>query len=372
MTVNKTDFYLIFIITIIIPPLGILITDGINIQLLINLILTILCYIPGLIHGLYIVYKRLSDENYTIYAYINDNKNKYNNINIKNSTVNNNISKNNIEENNIEENNKNENDIEKSNVNINIEITENEKKKKKRLVIFIKPKKYKRVRKSVEKEKLKLLINQKLIIFGVVYYSECGYWMFPTFHCWYNKYYKNGKDDEIFDNINNQKDKDKLIEITTDLFNTDYYTMENPTETDTVSILTSFPTPSSSPSPSPSEVSFNDLEYSKTITEITPTPSIMSTSTQYINNKLIAFDDNTNKNNTIRYFNGDDLFYDITDDDNIIKYNINNDFVKRADDINDNTNDNAKDNNNEKEEKNEKDEKDKEKTKELILNIVVK
>ncbi|GAA4035451.1 YqaE/Pmp3 family membrane protein [Parerythrobacter jejuensis] len=44
------------ILTILIPPLGVAIKHGLTGTTLINLVLTLLGFIPGLIHGLYVNY----------------------------------------------------------------------------------------------------------------------------------------------------------------------------------------------------------------------------------------------------------------------------------------------------------------------------
>ncbi|KAI9296131.1 plasma membrane proteolipid 3 [Neoconidiobolus thromboides FSU 785] len=43
--------------TILLPPLGVLLDRGCGVDLLINVLLTLLGYIPGLIHALYIIMK---------------------------------------------------------------------------------------------------------------------------------------------------------------------------------------------------------------------------------------------------------------------------------------------------------------------------
>ncbi|KAF7952982.1 hypothetical protein EAE96_006204 [Botrytis aclada] len=45
------------ILAVILPPLGVFLERGCGADLLINLILTILGYIPGIIHALYIILK---------------------------------------------------------------------------------------------------------------------------------------------------------------------------------------------------------------------------------------------------------------------------------------------------------------------------
>ncbi|MEM6650471.1 MAG: YqaE/Pmp3 family membrane protein [Pseudomonadota bacterium] len=46
------------ILSIIIPPLGVFLQEGLKTQFWINLILTILGYIPGIIHAIWIILRR--------------------------------------------------------------------------------------------------------------------------------------------------------------------------------------------------------------------------------------------------------------------------------------------------------------------------
>ncbi|KKA30972.1 hypothetical protein TD95_001310 [Thielaviopsis punctulata] len=45
------------ILAIILPPVGVLLERGVGADLCINILLTILGYIPGIIHALYIILK---------------------------------------------------------------------------------------------------------------------------------------------------------------------------------------------------------------------------------------------------------------------------------------------------------------------------
>ena len=49
---------LILIATILLPPLGVAMKHGLGKTTLINLVLTLIFYVPGLIHGLYVNYAR--------------------------------------------------------------------------------------------------------------------------------------------------------------------------------------------------------------------------------------------------------------------------------------------------------------------------
>ncbi|GGD56353.1 YqaE/Pmp3 family membrane protein [Erythrobacter arachoides] len=46
------------ILTIIVPPLGVALKHGVGKTALINLVLTLIFYVPGLIHALYVNYAR--------------------------------------------------------------------------------------------------------------------------------------------------------------------------------------------------------------------------------------------------------------------------------------------------------------------------
>jgi uncharacterized membrane protein YqaE (UPF0057 family) len=52
---NKDISLLALLLAIFIPPVGVLIKEGLGVQFLINLILTFLGYIPGIVHALYII-----------------------------------------------------------------------------------------------------------------------------------------------------------------------------------------------------------------------------------------------------------------------------------------------------------------------------
>ncbi|KLE33894.1 YqaE/Pmp3 family membrane protein [Aurantiacibacter luteus] len=46
------------ILTVLIPPLGVALKHGVGKTALINLVLTLIFYVPGLIHALYVNYAR--------------------------------------------------------------------------------------------------------------------------------------------------------------------------------------------------------------------------------------------------------------------------------------------------------------------------
>jgi len=55
---NLTMAILVLIATILLPPLGVAAKHGLGKTTLINLVLTLLGFIPGLVHGLYVNYAR--------------------------------------------------------------------------------------------------------------------------------------------------------------------------------------------------------------------------------------------------------------------------------------------------------------------------
>ena len=54
---NDTNKLLLIIIAILIPPLAVGLKAGIGFPLLLNIILTILFYLPGLLHALWVILK---------------------------------------------------------------------------------------------------------------------------------------------------------------------------------------------------------------------------------------------------------------------------------------------------------------------------
>ncbi|KAF7895476.1 uncharacterized protein EAF01_009438 [Botrytis porri] len=56
LTFHNSDICKI-ILAVILPPLGVFLERGCGADLLINILLTILGYIPGIIHALYIILK---------------------------------------------------------------------------------------------------------------------------------------------------------------------------------------------------------------------------------------------------------------------------------------------------------------------------
>ncbi|MBX3317390.1 MAG: YqaE/Pmp3 family membrane protein [Phycisphaeraceae bacterium] len=53
----QTNTLLMVIIAILIPPLAVFLKKGLGMALIISIILTLLFYVPGLIHALYVILK---------------------------------------------------------------------------------------------------------------------------------------------------------------------------------------------------------------------------------------------------------------------------------------------------------------------------
>jgi uncharacterized membrane protein YqaE (UPF0057 family) len=49
---------LALILAILLPPVGVLIKEGLGVQLIINLLLTLFGYFPGVIHALYVILRK--------------------------------------------------------------------------------------------------------------------------------------------------------------------------------------------------------------------------------------------------------------------------------------------------------------------------
>ncbi|CAG8684066.1 11519_t:CDS:2 [Funneliformis mosseae] len=56
MAVTFSDIFKIFF-AIFLPPLGVLLEKGCGADLCINILLTLLGYLPGIIHAIYIIFK---------------------------------------------------------------------------------------------------------------------------------------------------------------------------------------------------------------------------------------------------------------------------------------------------------------------------
>jgi uncharacterized membrane protein YqaE (UPF0057 family) len=52
------------ILAIVLPPLGVFLTVGIGLQFWLNILLTILGYVPGVVHAIWIIAGRAKDNRY--------------------------------------------------------------------------------------------------------------------------------------------------------------------------------------------------------------------------------------------------------------------------------------------------------------------
>ena len=54
---KENDDVLAVILAILLPPLGVLVKRGVDVQLVVNLLLTMFGWLPGIIHALYLILK---------------------------------------------------------------------------------------------------------------------------------------------------------------------------------------------------------------------------------------------------------------------------------------------------------------------------
>jgi len=261
---NKYPAVVIIISTVFCPPLGIFFLKGIGNAFFTNLILTIFGYLPGFIHALIL----LIQSNY---------------FSMNDTSEDGSVTK-------------------------------------------PKPKKIKRVRKKIEKERIVVVENPKLSnIWAIVLFLSVIIGSFQLSITGIVNIIKNGKDESLLENIKENKgSNDDAI-----FYNTDLFTNEIPTETDTVAFVTSQPMETSNilfdnenkfiaESPTPST-----LEISKTVTEMASTSTVLGVSSRFINENSISYIKNNEymeKNNTIQFFDEDnEIFNDINDNENIKK-----------------------------------------------------
>ena len=54
---KENDDVLAVILAILLPPLGVLVKRGVDVQLVVNILLTMFRWLPGIIHALYLILK---------------------------------------------------------------------------------------------------------------------------------------------------------------------------------------------------------------------------------------------------------------------------------------------------------------------------
>jgi len=207
-------------------------------------------------------------------------------------------------------------------------------------IIKPKPKKIKRVRKKIEKEKIVIVENPKLSnVWAIVLFLSVIIGSFQLSITGIVNIIKNGKDESLLENIKENKGSSNNDDAM--FYNTDLFSNEVTTETDTVvSFISSQPMETSyilfdnenefdveSPTSS-------TLENSKTVTEITSTSTVLDVSSRLISKNSISFikdNEYMEKNNTVQFFDEDkEIFNDVNSNKNI----NNNNKIKRADDNN--------------------------------------
>lgn len=55
MSSSSTGDILRILLSVLLPPLGVFLEEGLGTQFLINIVLTLLGYIPGLVHAIWII-----------------------------------------------------------------------------------------------------------------------------------------------------------------------------------------------------------------------------------------------------------------------------------------------------------------------------
>lgn len=58
LTKTSGDDILLIILAVLLPPLGVLLSRGLGTQFLINILLTILGYVPGIVHAVWLIARR--------------------------------------------------------------------------------------------------------------------------------------------------------------------------------------------------------------------------------------------------------------------------------------------------------------------------
>lgn len=55
MSSSSTGDLVRLVLTVLLPPLGVFLEDGLGVQFWLNVLLTLLGYVPGLVHALWVV-----------------------------------------------------------------------------------------------------------------------------------------------------------------------------------------------------------------------------------------------------------------------------------------------------------------------------
>lgn len=55
---TSSDDILLIVLSVLLPPLGVLFSRGFGTQFLINIVLTILGYVPGIVHAVWLIARR--------------------------------------------------------------------------------------------------------------------------------------------------------------------------------------------------------------------------------------------------------------------------------------------------------------------------
>jgi uncharacterized membrane protein YqaE (UPF0057 family) len=55
---TSSDDILLIVLSVLLPPLGVLFSRGFGTQFLLNIVLTILGYVPGIVHAVWLIARR--------------------------------------------------------------------------------------------------------------------------------------------------------------------------------------------------------------------------------------------------------------------------------------------------------------------------
>lgn len=58
LTQTSTDDIVLIVLSVLLPPLGVLLSRGLGTQFVLNILLTVLGYVPGIVHAIWLVARR--------------------------------------------------------------------------------------------------------------------------------------------------------------------------------------------------------------------------------------------------------------------------------------------------------------------------
>ncbi len=58
LTNTRTDDIVLIVLSVLLPPLGVLLSRGLGTQFVLNVLLTVLGYVPGIVHAIWLGARR--------------------------------------------------------------------------------------------------------------------------------------------------------------------------------------------------------------------------------------------------------------------------------------------------------------------------